>query len=273
MASILSPGLGVEFQPGLQEGFVQERGSDMIHEIGIACPKCRTSDVSANMLRDGQAGTRLPNCRRCGGDGWLYRDAQIVRGLATAIRQQNNVIDAGVIQPGDMQFSIAPGFFGCNHNGAPQRRVAEADKFTATWAQPLNEGQTIVRGAATMDENIRLDPAVSADEDRLWYEPAYSLWCEDEDGKQYFEKGDFTFGPGRVIHWIGNRPITGKKYVIKYTAFFEWIVWAPPQERVDRDNVDLGPLVFLRKRHISYVNDGLFITSADRIPLGKRLSV
>jgi len=265
-------GLGVEFEPGLQEGFIEERGSDMIHEIGVACPHCRTADVSANLLRDGQYQTRSPNCPRCGGDGWLYRDPVVVRGLATSIRQQNNVIDVGTHQPGDMQFSIGPGFFGCNHNGAPMRHVALDDKFTATWAQPLNDGQTIVRGAATMDENLRLSPGLTTDEDRLWYEPVYSLWCEDDTGKQYLEDGDFVFGPGRVIRWVGNRPQVGQRYVVKYTAYFEWLVWAPPQERVDRDNVDLGPLVFLRKRHVAYVNDSLLITSADRIPLSKRVS-
>ena len=79
--------------------------------------------------------------------------------------------------------------------------------------------------------------------------------------------GDFELGPGRVIRWVGDQPAVGVKYTLKYTAYFEWLVWAPPQERVDRDNRDLGPLIFLRRRHVANVNDSPFITASDRIPL------
>jgi hypothetical protein len=269
----LNVGLGLNFVPGLQEGLVADRGSEMIHEIGIACAKCRTSDPNANLLGDGKLATRLPNCPRCGGDGWLYRDATVVAGLATAIRQQNNVVDAGVIKPGDMQFSIGPGFFTVERTGAADRRVSQNDKFTQTWSAALDEGQTFIRGAASLGENLRLQPAHHPAEDRLWYQPAHALWCEDENGTEYFEGSDFLLGPGRVIKWVGNQPTIGGKYVLHYTAFFEWLVWAPPQERVDRDNKDLGPLIFLRKRHVAYVNDSPFLTSADRVPLNKRIAV
>ncbi len=241
----------------------------MVHEMGVACPRCRTSDVHANMLKDGQAQTRSPICENCGGDGWLFRNAVVVRGLAASIRQQRNVHDIGEAQPGDMQFSIGPGFAGC---GEAQRRVTRDDKFTATWDQPLHEGQTIVRGAGTMDETQRLINNVSLDEDRLWYEPGASLWCEDENRKVYSEIGDFVLGPGRIIKWVGDKPEVGVKYTLKYTAFFEWIVWAPPTERVDRNNRDLGPLIFLRRRHIAFVNDSPLITESDRVPISNRVA-
>lgn len=264
----LNRGLGIDFQPGFQEGLVSNRGSDMIHEIGVACPKCRTSDAHANMLRDGQAQTRSPNCRRCGGDGWLFRDPVTVRGLATSIRQQKNNHDIGVAQPGDMQFSVVPGAFSCEGG---YRHVARGDRFTALWSQPNDDGQTIVRGAATMGENVRLEHSVRGDEDRLWYEPAKALWCEDEDGEQYVETADFVLGPGRVIRWVGKQPPVGRKYVIKYEAHFEWIVFAPPQERVDRGTQDIGALIMLRKRHVVFVNDNSIITDEDRRPLSSRM--
>lgn len=270
MASLFGNSLGVDWVVGLQEGLITDRGSFMVHEMGLACPHCRTSDVHANMLRDGQSQTRSPNCSKCGGDGFLFRSPDLIRGLAVSIRQQRNVHDVGESQPGDMQFSIAPDFGGCGSNGF--RRISRDDKFTATWDQPLHEGQTIVRGAATMNENLRLSNNVSLNEDRLWYEPSDSLWCEDQNGVVYHKDADFVLGPGKVIRWVGNQPVKGTKYVIKYTAFFEWIVWAPPMDRVDRDNRDLGPLVFLRKRHIAYVNDSPTITDLDRVPLSTRIT-
>lgn len=269
MARNLNVGLGIDFQPGFQEGLVSNRGADMVHEIGVACPKCRTSDATASTIEDGKLSTRSPNCRNCGGDGMLFRSPLVVRGLAVGIRQQRNVHDIGEAQPGDMNFSIGPGFFDC---GAGSRRVSRDDKFTATWDQPLNEGQTIVRGAGKLADNPRLVNNVEEDEDRLWYEPGQALWCEDENGVVYTQNTDFVLGPGRVIRWVGNKPAIRTKYTLNYTAFLEWIVWQPPQERRDRDNRDLGPLVFLRRRHIAFINDSPLITESDRQPLSSRIA-
>ena len=268
MGRFTGTGLGVDFQPGLQDGFINNRGADMVHEVGVACPRCRTADVFANMLGDGQSQTRYPNCSHCGGDGWFFRDPKLVRGLATNIRQQKNIHDVGVAQPGDMQFSIGSSdSYSCDPG---RRRVARGDKFTATWDQPLDDGQTIVRGAGTLGENVRITHRVSEDEDRLWYEPVQALWCEDEDGVQYTSGSDFELGPGRVIKWVGKSPAIGKRYVLKYTAYFEWLVWAPAMERVDRDNRDLGPLVFLRRRHIAFINESPYVMPDDRNSLLSR---
>ncbi len=266
MVRDLNTGLGIGFQAGLQDGLVNARGADMIHEIGISCPKCRTSDPHANMIPDAKQSVRSPNCSNCNADGWLFRSPVIIRGLATSIRQQRNILDAGTSQPGDMQFSIGPGFSGC---GQDNRRVSRDDKFTATWSQPLDDGQTIVRGAAHMGDNIGLANNVEIIEDRLWYEPDAALWCEDENGVVY-DEGDFDLGPGRVIKWIGNAPQQGIKYVLSYTAFIEWIAWIPPQERID-NNEDLGPLVFLRRRHVSLLNESPNVSATDRIPVSSRV--
>lgn len=270
MSRNLNIGLGVDFQPGLQSGLVQNRGADMIHEIGVACPKCRNEDVFSGLRDDGKQRRRSPYCKRCGGDGWLFRDGILTRGLAVGIRQQKNIHDVGLAQPGDMVFSVDPGFFGgCGQDG---RRVSRDDKFTSTWSQPLDDGQTIVRGAATLGENKDLREPVDDSEDRLWYEPESALWCEDEDGTVYKQDADFVLGPGRVIKWVGNQPLKGTKYTLKYNAYFEWLVFAPPQERRDRDNKDLGPLVFLRRRHIAFVNDSSVVTEDDRQSLKSRIS-
>lgn len=240
----------------------------MIHEIGLSCPSCMTADPAANMLRDGQSQSRSPNCQKCGGNGTIYRDPVLVRGIATNIRQQKNVLDSGLVEPGDMQFSIGPGFVDC---GQQYRKISQGDKLTATWSQPLSEGQTIVRGASTMGENLRLANNVQEDEDRLTYEPETAIWCEDENQVVYTHP-DFELGPGRVIKWVGKQPAIGTKYVIKYQAYFEWLVWSQPQERVDRGNRDLGSLLFLRKRHVAFINDSPFVVDTDRVSLSSRLS-
>lgn len=265
------PGLGVDFQPGLQESFIDERGSRMLHLVGILCT-CQVEDTYAGIKNDGKDRRRDPFCPRCGGDTHLYRNGSLITGMCTSIRQQRNILDAGVAQPGDMLFSPDMGSAdgSCEVDGG--RRIGLNDKLVATWDQPLDDGQVIRRGAGTADENIGLTTNLADDEDRLWYEPLQSLWCEDEEGVVYTANSDFVLGPGRIIKWVGNRPPKGRRYTIKYTAFFEWIVFVPPQDRRDRDELDLGPLVFLRKRHIAFINDNPKIVETDRISLQSRVT-
>lgn len=260
--------LGVDFLPGLQEGLMGDRGVRLIHQMALACPKCRTADSAANMLDGGKFQRRLPVCPNCGGDGWLYRDPMIIVGLATSMRQQQNPADVGVFDVGDMTVSLLPSAFG---SLAP-RRVSANDLLTQTWDTPLNDGQTIVRGAAHMSDNVRFAKWVDPNEDRLWYEPVHGLWCEDENMVRYRDNADFTLGPGKLIKWIGNKPAVGTKYVLKYTAYLEWLVWAPPQERTDRNETDLGQLLMIRKRHIARLNESPFTIEEDRQPLIGRVS-
>src|SRR5690348_4808361 len=133
---------GVDFIDGLQDGLIKNRGSDMVHLVGLACAKCRTEDVHAGLIIDGKLRQRNPNCPRCTGDGMIYRAPAKIRGIATNIRQQRNVHDVGLALPGDMMFSVGPGWEDCE---AYAREISAGDKFIAMWPQPLDEGQTIVR--------------------------------------------------------------------------------------------------------------------------------
>lgn len=266
MARDLNIGLGIDFQPGLQAGLINNRGSEMLHEIAIACSKCRTEDTYDGMSGDGKR-PRSPNCDVCEG-GWLFRSPLPVVGLAVSIRFQKNINDVAVAQPGDMQFGPEPPDTECGQEG---RRYGLNDKFTALWSQPLDDGQTVVRGAATMHENNVLNTGIDITEDRLWYEPDASIWCEDENGVVYEQDVNFEFGPGKVIRWIGTAPLQGTRYTIKYSAFFEWIAFVKPQDRRDKGTTDLGPLVFLRMRHVAFVNSSPVIKDEDRIDLQSRL--
>lgn len=264
----MSSSLGLaDFYPGLQESLIENRGSVMIHEVGVQCT-CRLDDTYANLKDDGQSALRDPFCPRCRGDNFLYRAPQLVKGLATSIRQQRNILDAGIAQPGDMQFSpeiddgCTPGF----------RRVGAWDKLTATWDQPLDGGQVILRGAGTANENKQLRTYLKDNEDRLWYEPSTSVWCEDENGVQYTQDADFELGPGKIIRWIGNQPAQRLRYTMKYNAFFEWIVYQPPQERRDKDNADIGQLCFLRKKHVMLINTSPFASAEDHVSFRHKCS-
>ena len=137
--------------------------------------------------------TRAPHCNNCGGDGMLFRKPQVVTGLAVGIRQRRNVLDIGETQPGDMQFSIDFKVLDASCDSTV-RRVSRDDKFTATWYQPLDDGQILVRGAAALSDNARLINNVDDSEDRLWYEPASAIHCEDENGVVYNQNSDFELG-------------------------------------------------------------------------------
>lgn len=268
MANDLNIGLGLRFQPGLQEGLVSSRGIDMIHEIGIACT-CRVEDVYASTRDDGTDRRREPFCSRCGQDGFLFRSPEIIEGIFTGVRHQRNVLDSGNYLPGDAIFSPSPNSPTCTGQG---RRIGTADKLTATWSEPIDEGQVLIRGSGNKAAAGGVLTQLADDEDRLWYEPSRLIWCEDEFGVIYESGADFELGPGKVIKWRGHQPVVGVKYSIKYEAFFEWIVWQPPTERVEND-ANLGELVNLRKRHLKLINDSPFASSDTKASLQTRVTM
>lgn len=268
MAQNLNLGTNVDFQPGFQDGLVSNRGADMIHEIGLACT-CRVEDVYASTRDDGVDRRREPFCDRCGQDGFLFRDPVLVRGIFTGARHQRNVLDSGIYMPGDAIFSPAPGQFTCEGG---RRRIGTADKLTATWPEPIDEGHVLIRGSGTKAAAGGIITMLEDNEDRLWYEPASAIWCEDENGVVYKEGSDFELGPGKIIRWVGNQPSVGQRFTIKYNAYFEWIVFQPPTERIDRDGANLGELVNLRKRHVQLVNTSPYAISADKQSLQSRIS-
>jgi hypothetical protein len=173
-------------------------------------------------------------------------------GFTTSISQRADISENGIMVPGDMQFGTGlPTGEGVDRN---PRKISLFDKLTATWSQPVDGGQVIVRAAGSKGPGAQFT-TLEPNEDKLWYEPDESIWCEDENGITYSNNSDFILGPGRIIKWVGNAPLDNVKYTIKYTAFFEWIVFSPPQERNDKNNRDLGQSCSLRKKHIVFMND------------------
>lgn len=269
----MSTRLGIDFFPGLQEGLILDRGLLVVHSIALTC-SCKVEDTFAGIRGDGKERRTNAFCPRCAQTGWLYRDPGLMRGMITNIRYQKNILDVGIIQPGDLLFSPLPAAEANDTCGGSEvvRAVGNWDKITATWPSPVDGGQVIVRGAASTGENVALNTYLTADEDRIWYEPNKAIWCEDDQGITYTQNSDFILGPGKIIKWVGNSPKINQIYTLKYEAFYEWIVFIPNNERIDRDGIDLGGSVNLRKRHVVFINQSPIATAEDLISFKTRTS-
>jgi hypothetical protein len=270
MGKGLNVGLGVDWQPGLQTGLINNRGTSMIHEIALSCV-CRVEDVFAGFSGDGSKRRTEPFCSRCRGDGWIYRSPILLQGTYTSAKFQSNILDVGVMHPGDATFSPQPAK-GSSCDGSA-RVVGAFDKLTATWPQPLDDGHVLVRGAGYNIRSEGIQTFLEENEDRLWYEPATSIWCEDEDGVVYHENADFQLGPGRIIRWIGAAPLMGKRFTIKYNAYCEWIVFQPPTDRIDRGGTSLGELLRIRKKHVVHINPSPYAIAADKESLLNKIGL
>ena len=234
-----------------QESFVSDRGTDVIHEIGVACT-CRTVDVYAPSIPP------QTYCTKCDGYGFIYRNPTRIEGLLTSISQSKALLMTGWAIPGDCFFSP---------HMAYDPGVSDFDRITFTHTQPVNEGQTLVRGAATKGNNKFFDLGLGPLDDRLFYQAVTSLHCEDENGKIYSQDSDFELN-GAVISWHEGIIPVNTKYTVKYEGYLEWIAFVGPFERRDRAQ-NLGQKVLLRKRHIAVTtNFQPKVTNEERARLG-----
>jgi hypothetical protein len=212
----------------MQDGLISNRGQVIIHELGISCT-CRLDGGVISPVRGGVSTFYCAGCE----NGILYRRPRQIMGLVSGTSSNRQLIETGFINPGDCVLSVSP-----NLEDPP----SDFDKITFTWDENVGDGQVIVRG-----EGLDRNTALLDNEDLLHYQASKSLYCEDEDGKEYFEGADFYF-EGKKIVWL-NPPIIRKKYTIKYKAYLEWLIFDSPMTRRDRDT-DLGYRIVLRKKHL-----------------------
>jgi hypothetical protein len=156
-------------------------------------------------------------------------------------------METGFVNPGDCVFSVSP-----NLSNPP----ADFDKITFTWDENVSGGQVIIRGEA-LDRNKDLAP----NEDLLYYQASKAIYCEDETGKEYFQKSDFSF-EGKKIVWH-HPPADRIRYTIKYKAYLEWLIYDSPMTRRDQDR-DLGYRIILRKKHMVNNRDPISETPMDK---------
>lgn len=237
------------------ESLIQRRGEEVIHEIAVACPACRNDDIYAYSTTDvdGRVGNiRSLSCPQCMGDGYMYRDAQLVTGLITSIQPGNRQLtDMGYAVPGDAVFSPS----------LNTRHIGDFDRITFQVSTEVSGGQVILRGAATSGDNAQRATDLTEQQDRLWYLPECTIWCEDQNGVIYHEGTDFTFDDKKIV-W-NQGPVVGTLYTIKYRAYLEWVSYASPMERYDRGR-DLAQKVMLRKKHVHFQDGNLADSPDDR---------
>ena len=215
------------------EEVVNEHGEIAVHEIALPCPKCQDTDIDKAVIGNSY-------CPLCLGDGFIYREPHLVQGLMTGVKYGQSLDDMGWASPGDCTFSLAP-------NVVPQ--ISTFDKITFTHPENVGYGQVMKRGLWHQRNSAKF----AANEDRLDYIVAEVMFAEDEDGVTYKQDIDFVTDQ-KVLKWIGQMPVIGKKVAIKYTAFFEWIAFTPSSERRDNGR-SLGDRVVLRKKHIVWLGD------------------
>jgi hypothetical protein len=263
MTRTANMGIGADWTEGVQEGLINNRGETIIHEIGVRCT-CNFEDTYAGQIENGAHVARKRHqlgCSICGGEGYLYRKPTKIVALITGIRGTKNQMESGWAYPGDATMSVKPDYV----------TVSAGDLVTFTWPQPLPDGQVILRGAAHLNDNDLRKTLLEENEDRLWYNAHSSIYCEDEDGNEYFSGSDFELNTSKIIKWLGNSPKVGKTYVIKYNAYLEWIVFMPPDVRRDRDR-DLGGRCLIRKRHVANVNNqNIGIRASDKVLFCERI--
>ena len=236
----------VDWDFSLLQSLIDDRGDQVVWEKGAPCPQCTEQDPFANALpKEGRPPTKSSIfCDMCLGDGRIYRDPQVIRALVTGIQAGNRtLLEMGFAMPGDMVLSPPLTIF---------LSVEDFDRITLTTATGVSEGQVIVRGAANTGENKFLKTNLALNEDRLWYLAEDAILCEDVNGKTYESGTDYIFDDKKIV-WIGNQPKVGIPYVIKYSAYVEWMVYSTSLDRLDHGR-DLAPKVMLRKKHVYFFN-------------------
>lgn len=219
--------LGIDFNFEAMEGLIGDRSTSVVHEIAIACTCIH---MNANQGPLGQADI---SCKKCFGQGIVYRDPAPLDGLLAGLSSNRFWAQVSWIQPGDLSF--APSLHA--------RRLSDRDRIQITLPTPT-EGQVLLRG---VESSLSVRPlSLKENQDYLWWEAGrdVAIWVEDEDDIIY-APGDYLF-LGRRIEWRGKQPAKGKRYVIKYEAYPEFVCWATPFDRWDRQR-EIGQRVLLRK--------------------------
>lgn len=241
-------GLGADWDFNNLESLIEDRYDIVVWEKAVAEPTRRNDHYASQIEIDGKRGNEPDLYSAYDNEiGIRYRDAQAIRGMITSLESGRNkrLLEMGYAVPGDCVFSpslkVGP--------------IGDFDRITMTNPVPIGSGQTIVRGAASLADNQRLDHDVASNEDRLWYFPSCTIWCEDANGVLYSEGSDFVF-EGKRIQWVGESPSIGTSYTLKYQAYLEWIAYSTPFSRFDRSR-SLGQRVMLRKKHVAMVNNPL----------------
>ena len=221
-------GSEVDFNFEAFDGMINNRGMEVLHEIGLPCP-CMTVQTD-----QGAVGSAQPGCPECFGRGYIFRDPTYITALVGNMTFSRSFIEMGFIQPGDLSLSPLTN----------ARTISDFDRITLTVGMSL-DAQVIVRGQSSI--LTPRPPFLTAQEDLLYWESSDgdAIYLEDEDARVY-TSGEYQLINRRIKWNVGAGPAVGKKYTIKYKAFPEYIAWTTPVYIWDRDR-SVGQRVMLRR--------------------------
>lgn len=214
-----------------QQAFIKLKGEWVKYYRGLKC--------TCSLIQQGStlpdANRADPNCSGCNGLGWIWIDSGLIQGMVTNIDQHKELIQAGILSPGDLVFTPTLDV-----------TISDYDKIQLTWAEGLPfEGETIQRGSGVTDNTLYGIVSVP---------PGSCIQVNSANGDitTYTSGADFSFD-GSQITWglSDNQPLMGSTYSLKYQALIEWIAWMPPQPRYER-GTNLGQRVPLKKKHVVF---------------------
>jgi hypothetical protein len=219
-----------QFSLPLQNDFVIRHGDKVAWRRANKCPCSSRNEADANRART--------NCPLCDGFGYMYDAPVLITGLVTGISFNKQLLDLGIVNPGDLLLGLAPG---------ERNLVTDFDiiNLVSFGTGENYDGDTITR-----------DPDGAPDE--LSYTPVNVLSCFSANGNDdgtdwtrtdYVQNVDFTLD-GRDLTWLpGKGPEKGSTFSIKYTARFDWEAYSSPSIRFEA-GVNIGQRVLLRKREL-----------------------
>lgn len=210
-----------------QMDFIRQHGEYVSYFRGMKCT-CSIPKAGTNYA-DPNRGD--PSCAACHGLGWIWIPAGQILGLVSNIKQEKELLQAGIASPGDLVFSPQIGTV-----------LSDYDKIQLTWPEGMPfEGELITRSAEAIDNSYYGIMSMPV-EGCIVVDPTTG-------GITNYTSGiDFVFDENTITWLDGHGPAPGTVYSIKYQALIDWIVFAPPQPRRER-GTDLGQLVILRKKH------------------------
>jgi hypothetical protein len=152
--------------------------------------------------------------------------------IITGIRNEKQLVETGVLMPGDMVMGCAPD---------ESNFIADWDRIQTTWllGQPY-EGERVARSLEAAD-HLNYAPILISE--------CFAIDTETGVKTNFVRDIDFTIN-GRFITWITELP-QGFVYSLKYSTNFDWIAFVPSSDRYDR-GINIGQKIYLRKRHIVF---------------------
>ena len=203
----LDPEMATAFNQILHADFVTRHGEEFTWFRAVTCP----------CVIDGDRTRPSPICNVCNGEGRVFLAGSSKVGIITDVRREKSLIEAGLLQPGDLKLGMSP-------LEGDDQMISPGDQVEISWSQ----GQPVESEVLTRDIELGVD--------RLKFPVRHVFSCLSVDSEAgtstvYGEGVHFTVS-GQLVTWINVvQPPPGTKYSIAYAANHRWDVFEPTQDR------------------------------------------